>query len=181
MPDSFSHIVAGLGAGSPIAPSAPTRRYWVCAGICAALPDIDWLWSFDGLPYDHWLAHRGLTHSLVFAVALGALANWTVMLPVIPRVERWRSWIGLTLATASHGFFDALSTYGAGVAFFLPVTTRRFFFPWRPLSTGAYTHPGSDWLRLVETLGREFLFIWAPALILFFAVRRWRSRAGAPN
>jgi inner membrane protein len=181
MPDSFSHIVAGLGAGSPIAPSAPTRRYWVCAGICAALPDIDWLWSFNGLPYDHWLAHRGLTHSLVFAAALAALVNWTVMRRAVPRDERWRSWVGLTLATASHGFFDALSTYGLGVAFFLPFTTRRFFFPWRPLSTGAALPKASFALKLLDTFGREFLFIWVPSLLVFFAARRWRSRAGALN
>lgn len=57
--------------------------------------------------------------------------------------------MGISLATASHGFFDGFSTYGAGVAFFLPFTTRRFVFPWRPLSPGSAAHYPNIWAKVL--------------------------------
>ena len=35
--------------------------------------------------------------------------------------------------TASHGFFDAMTDGGLGIAFFAPFTNTRYFLPWRPI------------------------------------------------
>ncbi|HEU4994167.1 MAG TPA: metal-dependent hydrolase [Gemmatimonadaceae bacterium] len=37
---------------------------------CAALPDLDAIGFWMGIPYDHMLGHRGLTHSLTFAALI---------------------------------------------------------------------------------------------------------------
>jgi inner membrane protein len=125
--------------------------------MCAAIPDVDWLWSFHGLPYDHWLAHRGLTHSLLFAAGLATRVSWVILRPVAHPNSLWHLWAGLALATASHGFFDAMSTYGAGVGFFVPVSSRRFFFPCRPISGGAAasTYHAQQWTNVYEKEGPE--------------------------
>jgi inner membrane protein len=174
MPSSFSHIVAGLAAGTPVLPDSVPKRYWVCAGVCAAIPDIDWLWSFRGLPYDHWLAHRGVTHSLLFAAGLGAAVSWFVLRPVARPNTLRRLWAGLALAIASHGFLDAMSTYGAGVAFLVPASMSRFFFPWRPISGGAGSHE-SFLSKVLIVFGRELLWIWVPSALLAVIVWWWRD------
>ena len=179
MPSSFSHVVAGLAAGTPVLPDSIPKRYWVCAGVCAAFPDVDWLWSFRGLPYDHWLAHRGVTHSLIFAAALAAAVTWLILRPRAPTRARTRLWAGLALATASHGLFDAMSTYGAGIAFFLPLSTKRFFLPWRPISGAGGPHEGGVALTVVTVFSRELLWVWLPSALLALIVRWWRRRGDA--
>lgn len=141
--------------------------------MCAAIPDVDWLWSFHGLPYDHWLAHRGLTHSLLFAAGLATTVSWVILRPVAHPNSLWRLWAGLALATASHGFFDAMSTYGAGVGFFVPVSSRRFFFPWRPISGGAVSSE-SVAVKVLAVFGREFLWVWLPSILFAGIVWWWR-------
>ena len=177
MPSSFAHIAAGLGFGTPSLPGHVPSRYWWCAAFCAAIPDIDWLWSGGALPWDHWLAHRGLTHSLVFAACLAGLVTWLCLRSVAPPGTLGRLWGGLALATASHGFFDALSTYGLGVAFFAPFTSHRFFFPWRPITGAGVPRPRSLALKVLPILGREVLWVWVPAGIVAVLAWWWRRRS----
>ena len=40
------------------------------------LPDADVFGLLVGIPYDSMFGHRGLTHSLLFAAAVGGLAAW---------------------------------------------------------------------------------------------------------
>src|SRR4026207_192402 len=136
MPSSFSHALAGIAIGSPLFSVKVPRRYWIFAALCATIPDLDYLWSYRGLPPEHWLAHRGLTHSLIFAAFLAGLVALAVLSREGASPSRRSLWAGLALATATHGLLDSLSTYGAGVAFFLPLTARRYFSPWPPISAG---------------------------------------------
>jgi len=183
LPSSFSHAIGGLALGSPLLRSRVPRRYWWLAAACATVPDLDYLWSYRGtLGPEHWLAHRGLTHSLIFALVLGALIARVGFDRAAASPSRWTLWGALTLATASHGFLDSLSSYGAGVAFFLPITSRRFFFPWRPIDAGPGLHDHGMLGGLSETIGRELLWIWLPALVLLTLTARWRgARARRPD
>lgn len=87
--------------------------------------------------------------------------------------------MGISLATASHGFFDALAVYGAGVTFFLPFTTRRFFLPWRPLSTGSAAPYANVGVKILAVFGREFLVLWVPSIIVLLLFRFLRRRRQA--
>lgn len=179
MPSSFSHAVAGIAIGSPLFSVKVPRRYWIFAALCATIPDLDYLWSYGGLPPEHWLAHRGLTHSLIFAAFLAGLVALAVLSREGASPSRRSLWAGLALATATHGLLDSLSTYGAGVAFFLPLTARRYFSPWRPISAGPGPHDHGVLAGLLETIGNELLWIWVPALLLLAVTsrRRWARRA----
>src|SRR5205085_12664169 len=83
------------------------------------------------VPYENDFGHRGFTHSLAFALAVGLLA-------AAPTFRRFRiPWLDLWgfffLITASHGILDALTNGGRGVAFFWPFDSERYFFPWTPV------------------------------------------------
>jgi membrane-bound metal-dependent hydrolase YbcI (DUF457 family) len=50
-----------------------------------------------------------------------------------PKVSLFWLWGFYFLAMASHGFLDAFTGGGPGVASFAPFDDTRYFFPWRPL------------------------------------------------
>lgn len=171
MPSSFSHAVAGVGFGSLAASKPMPRRFWVAAGVCGALPDVDLITWIYRVPNDSVWSHRGITHGIPFAIALGWAVAWTMF-----RGDEWRSsrraiWAGLTLATASHGLFDSLATYGDAVQFLAPFTTHRFSPPWHPIDGGAGT--GGPWGHLAQALLNELLCVWLPSIVLLLV---WRAR-----
>ncbi len=166
MPFLGSHSVAGLAlATTPFPRKVPPRIWWL-APLAAAIPDLDTLWSF-GLRGSHaWYAHRGITHTPAFAVALAFVLLWWAFPEVDSRGERFRIWLALFLATLSHGVLDALSKYGGGIPFLFPLSTERFKFAWQPIvpSPGAFGH---GVIRLLlKSIGPELLWICLPSLAL---------------
>ena len=137
----------------------------LAAVACAAsiLPDVDSLGFAAGIPYGHPLGHRGITHSLPFAL-LVALASTAFAKRLGSSPEM--TFAVVFAATASHGLLDAMTTGGLGVAFFAPFSNRRFFLPWRGIvvSPIGITPFLSDWgLRVLRS---ELAWIWLPAAVL---------------
>ena len=166
MPTPISHAAVDFAIGSWTAPSRPSLRVCVAAAACAALPDIDVLWS-SGLPASSPFAHRALTHSLLFA-----LVGATVIAAVFFSSDRWRPTRTpiagvLLLALLSHSCLDSLSTYSLGIGFLVPFSEHRFRFPWRPLGRPT----GTIMSQLVE----EAIVVFLPAVLLGWLA--WRARA----
>ncbi len=117
-----------------MAPVTTTRRYWIVGVACAVAVDLDAIGRPFGHPDIAFLGgHRALTHSLPFAVALGAVATILFF-----RGGRWDGQRGriaayLTLATASHGLLDLLTTRGQGVGLLMPFNSIRYEAAWRPV------------------------------------------------
>jgi inner membrane protein len=170
MASAFTHAFFAAAMGGAYAPRRTPARFWVLAAACAVLPDADVL-AFDfGIPYDSMLGHRGLSHSLAFALLLGFAAA-ALFFRGAPNRRALAAFF--SLAAASHGALDALTNGGLGVAFFAPFTGGRYFFPFRPvevspLSLGEFF---GEWgLRVVKS---ELLWVWLPttlalALVLIF-------------
>ena len=170
MPSIFAHAAAGAAVGSAFAPS-PMRRLWITAAACAALPDIDALGRPVGnRTYEAAFAgHRGVTHSILFAILVGGVAAWMFRREVVSRAARFRLWLAFALALASHGVLDALSTIGDGVAFWAPFSWTHYEFVWQPLGE---TGPGpSGPMRLFAIVANEFLWVGLPALIVVAIAR----------
>ena len=94
----------------------------------SVLPDADVVAFAVGIPYPHPFGHRGMTHSLLFAVFVGLLVALGL------RVRQRPVLLDALLATAvvaSHGLLDAMTTGGLGIEFFWPIDTHRYFLPWR--------------------------------------------------
>ena len=71
---AFAHVVAAVTLASTWVkrPRLPAR-FWVLGAACAMGPDLDVVGNWMGIPYEHMLGHRGLTHSLPFAAIMSAL------------------------------------------------------------------------------------------------------------
>lgn len=180
MPTIFTHAIAAVSLGRA---GVPERRLpgwvWPLAGVCAMLPDADVIAFRLGVAPDSVFAHRGLSHSILFAFVLGGVVVRGV--PALRAHPRWAAiWAVLSLATVSHGLLDALTNGGHGVAFFAPFSPARFFLPWRPILVSPI---GFGFLSRygVEVLLSEMTWVWAPCLavltIVLIARRQWRGSA----
>jgi inner membrane protein len=172
MPTVMSHAVAAWALGTAFRrPGWPARVWWAGAG-CAVLPDADVLGLWLGVPFGSMLGHRGLTHSLAFAMALAA-----IVAPVVaPRGVRVRAALYLFLATASHGVLDAMTDGGTGIAFFAPVDDGRYFLPWRPIPVSPIGLSRFFGPRGAAVIQAEVWLIWLPALVLALTVAVSRRR-----
>lgn len=123
MPLPVAHALVGASIAEGLLPGdANHRRLKVLAvaGLAVA-PDLDFIlvWIL-GLDRD-W--HRGFSHSLVAAALLGATALMRT------GAARYREWAVASMAVASHGLLDALTTVdGRGVQLLWPFWLERFKF-----------------------------------------------------
>src|ERR1044071_4593542 len=160
MPTILTHAVAALAVGKASAGAKKMpARFWLLSALCAILPDADVV-GFSLGWRGSMLGHRGLSHSLFFALTLALLVAW---LAFRKRPPFKRGWLVLYFfaVTASHGLLDALTDGGSGVAFFAPFDDARYFFPWRPIEVSPmglrFFSP-----RGLEVIQSEFLWIWIP-------------------
>lgn len=178
MASIITHGIVGatMGAAYTLAVEPMPRRFWLLAIVLAILPDADAVGFMLGIPYDSLVGHRGLTHSLFFAVAAGLLTT-RIAFPSTP-VFSWQWWriaLFFALATASHPTLDAMTTGGLGVAWFSPFALERSFFPMRPIRVSPIGMKAffSSWgLRVIIS---ELLWVWLPCALLFFSLR-WFTR-----
>jgi len=176
---AFTHAFVG-GALAAAAPRELLRPKLVLAlAALAVLPDADVVGFAAGIPYDHWLGHRGLLHSVPFAFAVGPLAATLLFPELAPGSHRWW-WAALllSLAGASHGLLDALTDAGLGVGFWIPFDAGRSFFGWRPLPTSPigvsafFRGPGAS------ILARELAIVWLPTGAMLTCLWQVRRRVG---
>lgn len=168
MASPWAHAIAGAAAGAFYRAPHHRRRVIALAAICAALPDLDLIgWALGVSPLAP-LGHRGLTHSLPFAILLGTVV--AAVLPAATRRDRAAAAAALILATATHGLLDALTTYApTGPALWAPFSNQRYRFAWMPL-TGA-----GGWRT---DFGTEALWVCLPALGLIVLIEWWRRASG---
>jgi inner membrane protein len=128
---SLGHVAIGLFAAelAQLTRPQPSRVYYwrdvVRYSALALLPDADVLAFGFGIPYAHDFGHRGASHSLSFAIVIGALVF------VLTRAKPVALLAGAVVAT--HGPLDMLTDGGLGVALFWPIDSQRYFFPWTPI------------------------------------------------
>lgn len=174
MPTVFTHAAAAVAAGQVYARAEVPARFWLLSALCAVLPDADVLGFAFRVRYGDALGHRGLSHSLAFAAALGLLVALLFFRDERVWSRRWWSLACYFAAvTASHGALDALTDGGLGVAFFAPLDNSRYFFPWRPIRVSPIG-AGFFSRRGLAVLASEFVWVWLPSLLLVGAA--WGRR-----
>ena len=174
MASAFSHAVAAFGISACFYRPDVPKRVWIIGVACAVLPDIDVIGFHFGIHYADFWGHRGFTHSLAFAALLATIIVLAVFPRGTPGLGRLPLWAFLFLVTASHGFLDALTDGGLGVAFFSPFNNQRYFLPWTPIRVSPI-----DITRFFSTRGRdvlqsELLYIWLPTAVV--VVVAWQLR-----
>lgn len=140
------------------------------------LPDIDAIGYWVGVPTSALLGHRGLTHSLTFALAVGLGSAWLLAQRSRPPEAAPRVALYLVLAMVSHGMLDAGTNGGPGIAFFAPFSNARYFFPFRPLVVSPIGVQGVFGERGLRILTSEARWILLPSALLAGAALLLRSR-----
>ncbi len=178
MASVFSHAVAALGIGTCFYRPDTPRRVWIAGALCSVIPDLDVIGFRFGIHYGDFWGHRGFTHSLIFAALL---ASVVVLLAFRHGgLGRFVLWTYLFLTTASHGFFDAMTDGGLGVAFFSPFDTTRYFLPWTPIRVSPIGVARFFSYRSLAVIQSELLYIWLPAVIVILVAWLTRRRS-VPN
>lgn len=183
MPTVFTHAVTAVATGKLFYPRQMSRRFWLASVFCAVAPDLDVIGFQFGVHYNALLGHRGLTHSLVFALALSLIVVLTLFrrLPQTDTIRsQWRVRLIFVayffVVTASHGVLDAMTNGGLGVAFFAPFDATRYFFPWQPIqvspigATHFFSHYG------LAVMLSELQWLWLPSLGLMLIAKLLRMR-----
>jgi inner membrane protein len=158
---SLGHIAMGFA----VARAHEGRFNWKAAvafSTFSMLPDFDVVAFKLGIAYSAPLGHRGATHSIAFALAMGVMA--------FALTRSWKSTFWLTVVVLSHPLLDMLTDGGLGVALFFPFTNERYFFPWQPLPVAPLGQ------RMISERGLHVLLVEAayflPLWILSFAPSR---------
>lgn len=125
--DTVTHIVLGACIGELFIGKKAGKRALLLGAVAQSVPDIDFVASFFLTPTQDLIAHRGVTHSILFVLIITPLLAWLA--------DRWRrphniaftTWLlffGVELFT--HLLLDTFNAYGT--ALLLPFSHRRFAF-----------------------------------------------------
>lgn len=172
----MTHCFVGLlGAGA-----TGMGRVWALCFLCSTLPDIDGVIIrlaarlLDLRLTGIWWAHRGFSHSLLFALIIGLLAA-----VFVKQVLRFDKPFGLLVlyffvVAASHGLIDAITSGGEGVMFFAPFHDGRYLFLYGPVPTlKARLWFGGQGLI---TFGKEVFWIWLPSIAFYAGFRLLKNK-----
>ncbi len=125
--DSLTHIAVGACMGEAFAGKTVGRKAMVWGALAQSIPDIDFLASFWMDTPHNLLAHRGFTHSLLFAALITpfmALLAERWHRPHNISLRRWLFFFGAVVFF--HIFLDAFNNYGVG--WFEPFSRQRISF-----------------------------------------------------
>ena len=177
MPTALSHPAAAIG----LFPWFGFRRgrwlIFILGAAACILPDADVIAFRYGIPYaDPW-GHRGMTHSIAFALGAAVLLA-SLVKPVLREHVSFRALVlYFGLCGLIHIVTDAMTNGGLGVALFAPFSNERYLLPWRPviaapLSLKRFFDTGG-----AEVLKSEFFALWIPSIALGLAgiiVKKYR-------
>jgi len=164
MASAFGHAAAAF-AGSSFFRKILNWKLILLGIVCAILPDIDVITFRYGIPYEHWMGHRGVTHSILFAVI------WAMIIATFTSIGNRKNWFALFLffflCTFSHGLLDGMTTGGRGVGYFIPFDNERYFLPYRKIlvSPLGIRNFFSSWGWKV--IMSEFFWIGIPSLVIY--------------
>jgi len=170
MASAFTHILTAYTVKKFSNNPLFNKKFFFLVAVSSIMPDLDVIAFHFGIAYGDLWGHRGITHSLFFAL-IWSLILWLVMLRTADyRHCKFLSKTSLTaililfISTSSHGFLDAMTNGGLGVAFFSPFDTTRYFLPWQPIQVspiGISAFFSSAGLRVILS---ELIWIGIPCL-----------------
>ncbi|MBN8702564.1 MAG: metal-dependent hydrolase [Bacteroidetes bacterium] len=122
--DSLTHIVLGASLGELIAGKKLGKKAMLIGALADTIPDFDVFANPFVPPVDALLIHRGITHSVLFAVLAPFVFAWLFQLLFKKREVDYITWYLLFfVGFASHIFIDSLTAYGT--ALFEPFDNHR--------------------------------------------------------
>ena len=175
MASAFTHAFTAFAIGKVATDEKLPVSVWAAGMFCAVVPDADAIGYFMHVDYGSAWGHRGMTHSILFAMFLAGLLAW--LLTRDTRLKQRFVWLCayLSICGISHGVLDAMTTGGLGVAFLAPFDSARYFFPWRPILVspiGVSKFFGEWGMRVIVS---ELKWVWLPLSLFAILARIVRS------
>lgn len=168
----FTHAVVGAAAAAAYTKTRTPLRIWGLSLVCAIIPDADVLAFKFGIPYAHFLGHRGFFHSLFLACVFGFTL---VSLFFGPRrlMSKQGVFLGLYFSaiTCSHGILDAFTNGGLGIALLSPFDTERYFFWTTPIAVAPINPARFFTARGISVMQNELVWVWLPVLSALLAIK----------
>ena len=168
MPFPVAHALIGASVAAALDRRSESLWKLLClSALLGVCPDFDYVLNVLRVGRGGW--HHGFTHSIVFALLVGALTAL---------VFGWRSvhgFIVFSAATLSHTLLDYLMTESRGVSLWWPFTDYRYKL--RVPNPIDYTwNDSSFWIAAADFLQISFieLIVFGPLLLLVLLLRRYR-------
>jgi inner membrane protein len=175
MASALTHAFAAVALTKTLSNRKRDWRFWTLAVASSILPDADVVGFAVGIQYGDLLGHRGLSHSLLFAALWSLLVVSCEYRRLTKFSRHWWSLVSLFfLVTVSHGILDAMTNGGLGVAFFSPVDTTRYFFPWRPIRVSPVGVGQFFSAQGAAIMASEMKYAWLPLAMLWAGVAMLR-------
>ena len=173
MASFFTHPAFPVAVYLSKASEKISKPLLIYSSFLTLLPDVDVIAFKFGISYESQWGHRGFTHSIVFAIAIGLLSiPWSGKFKSSKRIV----FLMAFFSTLSHSVFDALTNGGLGVAFLWPFDHSRYFLPIHPVEVSPIGVMGFLSFRGVVVVLSEILWIWLPCLMLSFLLRKFLTR-----
>jgi inner membrane protein len=169
MATDYTHAIVGLGLARLYVREPMPWAYWGLATLLPIVPDLD---VFSIYAYGNLLGHRGITHSLLFALLLSVIVTAATFRWF--RVRWWTLAILFFAIIASHDLLDAMTRGGENIPFFWPFGGR--YGNWGPLPVSDISLDLPD-PRHSRAIRAELLWVWLPMAVvvgLTMLYRRWR-------
>ena len=167
MPSVISHAVVAVAAGITFAPRDVPHHFWSLSIVCSMIPDADIIAFSFGIPYHHFLGHRGFFHSPFFGLLMSIFLVFVLFRNIEIFSKQWFFYfIFFFLLSASHGILDAFTNGGLGIALLSPFDHMRYFFPWTPIIVSPIGMKAffSKWgLAVIKS---EILWVWLPSFLI---------------
>ncbi len=173
MPTVFTHAAAGAALGFLLAPRHRLGAVTAAAAVAAVLPDLDVTGFYLGIRYGELFGHRGLTHSLLAAGIVAAVAGLLL--------RTWRAGLAVFVAAVSHGALDAMTSGGYGVAFFAPFDPHRYSFPFAPIEAAPLHLSRLFTAHGAAVFASELFWVWIPASAVAILTALVRLRRTQPS
>jgi len=145
--DSISQFVLGASVGQAVLGKKLGNRAMIWGGIGGTIPDLDVIASPLMSEVDALAFHRGISHSIPFAIVGGALFGWMLYKlynrkpgPDDDRYVSLKGWqFMFFMAFLTHSLLDCFTMYGTQL--FAPFTNARVAFSTISVADPMYTLP----------------------------------------
>lgn len=125
--DSLTHIALGACIGEAFFEKGFGKKAMLWGALAQSIPDIDFIASFWLNTSEDLLAHRGFTHSILFALLIIPVFALTADKIHRPHNIAFRTWLLFFASEVFiHLFIDGFNNYGTG--WFEPFNHTRFSF-----------------------------------------------------
>lgn len=125
--DSLTHIVLGACIGEAIAGRYMDKRALFYGALAQSVPDVDFVTAFFLQGAENVVAHRGITHSLLFGIAATFFLTWLVKNKIHKTPLPWKAiFLLFAVNIFVHLLIDSFNAYGVGLL--MPFSNYRYTF-----------------------------------------------------